>query len=261
MGEHDHGAGGDDAHHRGDAHGLHGELGMAALQHVPAGHGHGHERAHDEQRVYRMGVTGEDGRIEGSREEVGNDRLGTLGVQLAAGGRLHPRVRDEDPQSRQARSGPDEPGGHHVELRRDALAPEQQHAEEDRLQEEGEQRLGGQRRPEDIAYEPRVVRPVRAEGELHGNARGHSDGEGRGEHFHPELRRRSVLGFAGAIVARLVDGQNEPESDGQGHEQEVVGHRQRELNTRQQRHISESLHGTPPFAIGPAHPSFAAGRQ
>ena len=27
------------------------------------------------------------------------------------------------------------------------------------------------------------------------------------------------------------------------------------------RYISESLHGTPPFAIGPAHPSFAAGRQ
>src|SRR5450830_817719 len=147
-----------------------GEVHMTLLEQIPgadAGHDEapGDDADHDGVHVARR-----EGRVEGSRPEARED--GPAVFYRVAGRRLLPGVGDEDPYGRQ--QGPDhhQPRRDVVEAFGDLLAAEQQYAEEGRLEEEGQKALSRQRRSEDAAHEARVVRPVRAESELHGEARG-----------------------------------------------------------------------------------------
>ena len=174
-------------HERGEEHtGHHADLEqlaagllLALLEQVVRTHSDAHQRTHDEQGEHRVGVTGQRGGVERRGEEVGHDRLGAGGRldQLVAGRRLHPGVGDDDPQGRQARARPHQPRAGQVKPARDAAVAEEQHAQEHRLEEEREQRLSGQRRAEDVAHEARVVGPVGAERELHGDAGSHTHGK------------------------------------------------------------------------------------
>ena len=124
---------------------------MALLEHVVGAYAGGHETAGDESR--RDGVDEARRRrwVERGAEEAGEHRPAVL--DLVAGRRLHPGVGDEDPQGGEHRADPHQPGGHVVEASGHPLAPEQKDAEEGRLEEEGDQTLGGEGRPEDVADE------------------------------------------------------------------------------------------------------------
>ena len=75
-----------------------------------------------------------------------------------------------------------------------AVPPEEEEPEEAGLEEEGEDPLGGERRPEDVADEPRVAGPVRPELELHRDPRRDADGERDGEDLQPEVRHPAGRG-------------------------------------------------------------------
>jgi hypothetical protein len=185
---------------RGDER-LAGEVQVALLEQVPgADTGHdeasGDDAGHDGVHVARR-----EGRVEGGGPEAGED--GPAVFYGVAGRSLLPGIGDEDPHRRQQGPDHDEPRRGVVEALGDLLAAEQQHAEEGRLEEEGEKALGCQRRPEDAAHEARVVRPVGAEGELHGDPGGDPDGERGREELDPEVRGRLVGGNAALEVAPL----------------------------------------------------------
>ena len=77
-------------------------------------------------------------------------------------------------------------------LRLDLVPAEQQHRQETRFEEEREDALRRQRAAEHVAHVARVGRPVRAELELHHDARRHADGEGQREDPRPEPRHLVV---------------------------------------------------------------------
>ena len=246
---HEHDTRGDDGAHRGHAHGLHGEIDVAVLLQVPRTHRQRDERAHDEQAHHHVRVAHERGVVERCGEEVGHERLRAVGRKLGAGGCLHPGVRDDDPQRGQARAKPHEPCGCQVELLRNFRATEQQHAQEHRLQEERQQRLGCQRRSENVAHEACVVSPVRTEAELHGDTGRHAERERGRENLHPEARRRRVFGLARTVVARFENRYDHAQADGHWYEDEVIHGRERKLNARQQAGIGQKLHSYTPFAL------------
>lgn len=122
------------AHHLGD------ELGVTTLEMVVRGNRHGDERTEHEKRENRVQIRGHGLRIECRGKEVRDDRLATMRRldDLVTRGRLHPRIGDENPQRRKHRAEPHEPAGNHVELGRHAFTAKEEHAQEARLQEEGE---------------------------------------------------------------------------------------------------------------------------
>ena len=130
-------------------------------------------------------------------------------------------------------------------LRPTLLLAEQQDAEEARLQEEREQRLGGQRRAEDVAHEPRVVSPVGSERELHRDARGDADGKRPREQAHPEICERLVVRVSTFVGLCQQDGQDQAEADGERYEQIMVQGSCRELDSRQE----NSIHTRPSFPL------------
>ena len=95
---HDHGARGDDADNSANAHRLHGEVGVLVLEQVPPAQGERRERTDDQQRNDHVEVARGNRGVHGCCEEVGDDGLLPIGCKLGAGGRLHPRVSDEDPE-------------------------------------------------------------------------------------------------------------------------------------------------------------------
>ena len=81
--------------------------------------------------------------------------LGTTGhrVVLESDRVLHEGVGGEDEVRRQQRAGGRDPDGGEVQLRGEAVPPEDPQAEERRLEEEGEQTFDRERRAEDVADE------------------------------------------------------------------------------------------------------------
>ena len=218
---------------------------MLALQHIPGAHAHSGEGAQDQQGDYHMGVARQRGRVERCGDEVGDDRLRAIGSKLGTGRGLHPRVSDEDPKGAQARANPNKPCRHRVELARHLIAPEQQHAQEDGLQEECEQGFGSKRSTEDVTHETGVVGPVGAEREFHRDARGNADRERRGEDAHPKAHRIAVLLVVAAVVLSCKDSCDQAKADRQRHEDEMICHCQHELDAREQHNIGQCFHSNP----------------
>jgi hypothetical protein len=111
-----------------------------------------------------------------------------------------------------------------------------------RLEEEGEEAFGRERRAEDVADEARVVGPVRAERELHGDPRGDPDREGRREQPDPELGGCLVGGDAALVVAAFGSDHHDREADAHRHEDEVVRDRESELDAGEH----YGVHACPP---------------
>ena len=104
MGEYHHKASCAQGNNGSNAHRFHGEFGVKALLQVPRGYGKRRECAHDKQSVYRVEVARGRSCVERGIEEVGQERLGAVCGKLGACWGLHPRVGDDDPQRREART-------------------------------------------------------------------------------------------------------------------------------------------------------------
>ena len=116
-----------------------------------------------------------------------------------------------------------------MEAGRDLLPAEEHHGHEGGLHKECHDALDGQRRAEDIAYEPRVVRPVGAELKLQDDTCGNTHGEIDAEEFLPELCCVTPKDVTLAIPNGLADTHDDSQSEGQRNEQPMVDGRQCEL--------------------------------
>ena len=105
--------------------------------------------------------------------------------------------------------------------------------EEGRLEEERCEAFHRERRPEHVADELRVGRPVHSELELLHEAGHHPDCDREQHEPTEELRELAVVVLAGAIPLRVQDGDQEAEADRHRYEQEVVDARRRELDPRE----------------------------
>ncbi len=220
------------AERRGDGERAAGEAQVALVQQVVAGHGEDEHRAGDVAGGHGVDELDLRHRVEDQRAEVDQLHAHGLEVELGAHRVLHPAVGDQDPQRREVRAQRHQPGGGQVLHPRQAVPAEEEQADEGRLEEERHQALDGQRRAEDVPDVVRVVGPVGAELELHGQAGGDAEGEVDAEQLAPELDHVLVDLLAGHHVDRLHDRQQERQAEGQWHEQEVIHRGHGELQTR-----------------------------
>ncbi len=90
------------------------------------------------------------------------------------------------------------------------------------------------RHREDTSHEARVVRPVGAESELHGDARGDPHREGGREELDPEVAGGPVGIRSGATIAAFRENDHQPQADAEGNVEKVIADGERELDPRQQ---------------------------
>ena len=147
----------------------------------------------------RVGEGEQRRRVQEHREDVREDRLVGDLVDRVPDRVLHPRVRREDEVGRQRGAERHQPRRREVELRRQPAPAEDPQPEEGRLQEEREQALHGERRPEDVADVARVDRPVHAELELLDDARDDADREVDQEELPEEPGGTLPGGITGAV--------------------------------------------------------------
>ena len=120
------GARGDQRNCKPGLHRLLRKIEVRALQVMVRGDGNGDQAANYQGCRYGMEVTQPGGGVERRSQKVSEHRVRPIGGQLGASRRLHPGIGDEDPQRRQARPEPHQPGGHAVEQAADLFAAEQQ---------------------------------------------------------------------------------------------------------------------------------------
>ena len=163
-----------------------------------------HPRGRDHVRKRdQLHLVGED------RNKVGE--LGTAGDRIVgvANRVLHERVGGQDEEGGQDGADVHQPDRPEVNLLVDATPSEDPQAEERAFEEEGQQRLDGERCAEDVADESGVVRPVHAELELLNDAGGQPEDEVDREQLAEELGEAQPLGIAGAHPKGLHQGHDE----------------------------------------------------
>ena len=151
-------------------------------------------------------------------------------LQRVASGRLHPRVGHDDPQRAEMRAEDDKRGGEEPEARAEAAAAEEHQAQETALQEEGEDALGGQQTPKDVADEARIARPVHAELEFLHDAGGDAHGEDEAVDLEPVERELAPLLLFRAHVEHAEDHEDDAKSHRDGRVDVVEADRQSELD-------------------------------
>ena len=148
-----------------------------------------------------------------------------LGVELTPHGALHPGIGHENPPSRDGGAQAGQPRAGQVEAFRHFVPAEIHDGHEGGLHEEGHDAFDSERCAEDVAHEPRVVRPVGAELKLQDDARSHTHSEVDTEEFLPELGGVFPETLLRAIVARLHNAHDDGQAKRQGHEQPMVDSR------------------------------------
>ena len=200
---------------------------------------------------------GEDGVREGD-EEHGVREHGADVVQLRpAGGRvedvsdgvLHPGVGGEDERCGQPAAAGHQPYRHEMEARREAIPAEYPHAEERRLEEEGEQCLHRQRRAEDVADVRGVHRPVHAELELLHDAGHHAHRDVDHEDPPPEHGHAPPRRVLGAHVDGLHRRDEDREAERQRDEDVVIQRGDAELPAVDVGRAHRPIPSGPPHAI------------
>ncbi len=112
-------------------------------------------------------------------------------------------------------------------------AAEEHDAEEARLEEEGAQHLVTHERADDGPRPVGEDRPVGAELVGHHDARDHAHAEGDGEDHLPVVEEPQVEIVAGPQMQAVQDGEIAREANGEGREDDVERHRERELEPRE----------------------------
>ena len=215
-------------HDQRDLRGRPEDLHVAAAGEVPAADAEHHRGAGGQPREDRVdeGVVGPVAPEQ--RPDARQHRLPVL--DLVADRVLHERVRDEDEVGREPGADHCDPQRREMEPRREAVPAEDPEAEERRLEEEGGEALDRERRPEHVADELGVDRPVHPELELLDEAGRDADREVDQEQRPEEVRQpQPAPRLPVRRHMRLEDRDDRPQAEGQRHEQEVVDRGRREL--------------------------------
>ena len=134
-----------------DRHADHGlaVLQMFAGEDVSCAYGEHHEGRGQIGRRHHMRESIREARVEDDVEPV--ERIGDAVAHFVSGRRLHPAVRRQDPEGGEQRAAGNGDGCKRMQPRRHPLPAEEQHAEECRLQEEGDFNLVADHRPDHVA--------------------------------------------------------------------------------------------------------------
>ena len=124
-----------------------------------------------------------------------------------------------------------------MQPRRHAIAPEEQHAEKARLEEERRETLVGHQRSEDIGRRVRIPAPVRPELERHHDAGNHAHAERHGKYLQPELRQPQEYRPRGREMQDFEYRDVGSEPDGECGQQNMQGDNPDELQPRQQERV------------------------
>ena len=178
--------------------------------------------------------------IEEHRHEIGDFHAHGVRVELGADGVLHPAIRDQDPQRRQVGAERQKPCRDEMLHLAQLVPREEEQPDEGGFEEERHQPFDGQRRAEHVAHIMRVIGPVGAELEFHGDAGGDAHGEVDAEEHAPELHELFPDLAPGHHIDRLHDAKQDGEAQRQRHEEEVIERRQRELQAREFNNIHVS---------------------
>ena len=161
-----------------------------------------------EEFIHRNGREGDGGEI----QHLVAHRVGIKGHSCRI---LHPRVSDQNPPGRHGCTDDRQPSGSEVEAFAHLVPSEIHDGDKGSLHKECHDALDGQRRTEDVADEPTVVRPVGAELKLHDQAGGDTDGEVDAEEFHPELCCCLPMFFPCLDIQGFHDGLDNTQSQGE----------------------------------------------
>ena len=209
----------------------HGEVTVAAAQQEPAADAHDEGSAGDPAAGNCVEEFHHCRRRECHGGEIHHFVAHGLRVELHAHGVLHPSVGHENPPGRERGSQSREPGGSEVEAGAHLFPAEEHDGDEGGLHEECHDAFNRQRGTEDVAHEPGVVAPVRAELEFQDETCGDADGEVDAEEFHPKL----CALFPELIFLDEIDGfhdaHDEGESQGERDEEPVIAGGQCELRS------------------------------
>ena len=104
---------------------------------------------------------------------------------------------------------------------RDKFASEQEHAKEGRLQEECDQTLVGEQRPDHIGGGVGVTAPVRPDLERHDDSRDDAHAERHRENLNPEAGNPKVDLSAGKEIEAFQDSDEGGEADREGRQQKM----------------------------------------
>ena len=177
VSQHYHGQGRGEAEAGGHGHGAFGEFDMTALEQEPSTDRQHKNRARDVTRADGMDELGLGDGIEDHRHEVADFHAHGVGVEMRTHRELHPAIGNQDPQRREIGAHRQRPGGDQMLHLAEPVPSEEEHADERGFQKKGHHAFQRQRRAEHIADIMRVIGPVGAELEFHGDAGGDTHGE------------------------------------------------------------------------------------
>ena len=233
IAQHDHRQRRGEAEGGGDAEGALGELDIAALEQVPgadAEHEHGAGDVTGRYGVHELGLGR---RVEHHVPERGHLHAHGDVAEFGAHGVLHPAVGDKNPNCRQVGADGSQERDQQMPALGKFVPAEKEQADESGFEEERHQSFNGQRRAENVADVVRVIRPVGAELEFHGQAGGDAQRKVDAEQLAPEFGHVAVDFLAGHDEYRLHDDQQKRQPQCQGDEQEMVEGRGGKLQPRQ----------------------------
>ena len=150
--------------------------------------------------------------------------------KLVARGSVHPRIHEHDEERGRGPAHCHDHARRQVGATRDTLPPVQVHAEEDRLEKEGEA-LERERNPDDRPGEPHETGPQQAELEREHRSRDRTDREEDGRSLRPPVRQLQEHAVASAVPTPFRDHHHQRHRDADLRKDDVEAQRQRHLRT------------------------------
>ena len=205
---------------------------MPSAQQVPTADPDHESRSKHPAAQYRMEELGHRHRLECHRPEIHHLVADCFGIELHAHRMLHPGIGHQNPPGRNRSPDAGEPGRSQMKAFAYLVPAKEHDCDECSLHEERQDAFDGQRRPEDIAHEPRVIAPVGPELEFQNQTGSHAYREIDPEDLHPELGGLFPKGIACLYIDCLHDAHDHGKTQCQGNKEPMVHGRHRELRPR-----------------------------
>ena len=212
-----------------DAKAFFGKINIALFEQIPSRNRHyKHRSAH---------ITGRYGvhkfvlrfRIKKHLGKAGHFHAHGFVVEYRAHRILHPAVGHQNPQGRQAGAQRHKQRDQQMLAAAHAIPAKKEQPHQGGFQKKRHQAFNRQRRAENIAHIMRVIRPVGAELEFHGDAGGHPQRKINAKQLAPEFGHVFIDLAAGHHIHRLHNHQNPRQPQGERHKQKVVQRRHGKL--------------------------------
>ena len=217
----------------GDHDGLLGEFNVSLAEQVPGGNSHHEDSARHVAGAHRVGKRGLSPFARDDGPEAVHLHTHRFNVEDGALRELHPAVGDQNPHGGNIGTESHEERADPVPQAAQPLPAEEEETGESGFHEERHQSLNRERSAENIAHVVRVVGPVRAELEFHGDTGSNAHGEVNREELAPESGHVFIDFFPRDHIAAFHGHEDHGKSESERDEEVVVKSRDSELQSRQ----------------------------